>query len=228
MLLEFRSGTQAKAVLGSEGQQEAIQRLATTAAGQIALSLASLRLREKLRDQSIRDPLTGLFNRRFMEESLQRELRRAERKKHPVSMLFLDLDHFKKFNDTFGHDAGDLVLRAVADLFRRFFRADDVVCRYGGEEFAILLPESTTHNAASRAEELRTQVRRLRLDYNGQSLRAITVSIGVATFPEHALNAEELIKAADQCLYQAKKSGRDSVAVATQRGKTGKAARAKA
>lgn len=113
----------------SENLQDSQQRLASTVTGQIALSLASLRLGETLRYQSIRDPLTGLFNRRFMEESLDRELQRAVRKHHPLSVLFVDLDHFKRFNDTFGHDAGDLVLRSVADLFRKFFRSDDVICR---------------------------------------------------------------------------------------------------
>jgi diguanylate cyclase (GGDEF)-like protein/PAS domain S-box-containing protein len=215
LLLEFGDNTNSKVASDSVNLQETIQGLATTVAGQIALSLASLRLREKLRDQSIRDPLTSLFNRRFMEESLDRELQRATRKKHPVSVLFLDLDHFKKFNDTFGHDAGDLILRSVAEVFRNFFRADDVVCRYGGEEFAIILPESSPQNAAARATALREQVKQLRLHSNGQTLGAITVSIGIATFPEHALSGDELIKAADQCLYQSKRSGRDAVTVAT-------------
>jgi diguanylate cyclase (GGDEF)-like protein/PAS domain S-box-containing protein len=228
LLLEFGNSTDSKIVSDSMGQQEAIQGLATTVAGQIALSLASLRLREKLRDQSIRDPLTSLFNRRFMEESLDRELQRATRKKHPVSVLFLDLDHFKKFNDTFGHDAGDLVLRSVAEVFRNFFRADDVICRYGGEEFAIILPESSPQNAATRAKALCEQVKQLKLHSNGQTLGAITLSIGIATFPEHALSGDALIKAADQCLYQSKKSGRDAVTVATKLAGTSTAEGAKA
>src|SRR6202035_3951061 len=127
-----------------------------------------------------------VFNRRFMEESLEREMRRALLKNHPVSVLFIDLDHFKRFNDTFGHDAGDLVLRSVADLFRKFFRADDVICRYGGEEFAIILPESSPENAGTRANALRAEVKRLRLEYNNQTLGQITLSVGIATFPEHA------------------------------------------
>jgi len=196
-------------------QMDATQQLAATTAAQVALSLANLRLRETLRDQSIRDPLTGLFNRRFMEESLERELQRATRKKHLLSILFLDLDHFKKFNDTFGHDAGDLVLRSVAELFRNFFRSDDIICRFGGEEFAIILPESPAQPAAVRANHLREEVKRLKLDYNGQTLGAVTISIGIATFPEHGVASGELLKAADRCLYQSKKSGRDAVTVAS-------------
>jgi diguanylate cyclase (GGDEF)-like protein/PAS domain S-box-containing protein len=199
-----------------ERWEDSQQRLASTVAGQIALSLASLRLRETLRDQSIRDPLTGLFNRRFMEESLDRELRRAIRKNHPLSVLFVDLDHFKRFNDTFGHDAGDLVLRSVADLFRKFFRSDDVICRYGGEEFGIILPESPAEQGAVRANALRAAVKKLELQYKNHSLGTVTLSIGVASFPTHGSTSEELLKVADQCLYQSKAAGRDLVTVAPQ------------
>jgi diguanylate cyclase (GGDEF)-like protein/PAS domain S-box-containing protein len=188
-----------------------VQRLGTTVAGQIALSLASLRLRETLRDQSIRDSLTGLFNRRFMQESLERELMRARRKNHPLSFLFLDVDHFKRFNDTFGHDAGDFVLQSVSDLLRNFFRGDDVACRCGGEEFAIILPESLAKHAALRADALRAEIKALKLVYKDTRLGPISISIGVAAFPEHASTAEELQKVADQCLYKSKSDGRDRV-----------------
>ncbi|MCU1297853.1 MAG: hypothetical protein JWO91_2131 [Acidobacteriaceae bacterium] len=191
------------------------QTLGTTVAVQIALSLANLRLRETLRDQSIRDPLTGLFNRRFMQDSLERELHRAQRKQHPLSVLVVDLDHFKRFNDTFGHDAGDSVLRALADVFRVFFRADDVVCRQGGEEFAFILPESSSDDAVRRANALREKAKQLNLKYEGRTLGTITLSIGVATFPEHGSSAEELLKIADCCLYHSKSGGRDMVTVAT-------------
>jgi diguanylate cyclase (GGDEF)-like protein len=201
---------------GSGSLQDSQQRLATTVSGQIALSLASLRLRETLRDQSIRDPLTGLFNRRFMEESLEREMRRAIRKNHPVSVLFIDLDHFKRFNDTFGHDAGDLVLRSVADLFRKLFRVDDVICRYGGEEFGIILPESSAENAAIRANSLREETKKMAIQYKNHALGRITLSIGVACFPDHGQTSEELLKAADLCLYESKSAGRDKVSVATR------------
>jgi diguanylate cyclase (GGDEF)-like protein/PAS domain S-box-containing protein len=215
--LEFAGETETKAdsASASGSLQDSQQRLAATVSGQIALSLASLRLRETLRDQSIRDPLTGLFNRRFMEESLEREMQRAVRKNHPVSVLFIDLDHFKRFNDTFGHDAGDLVLRSIADVFRKLFRVDDVICRYGGEEFGIILPESSAENAAIRANALRQEIKKLEIQYKNHTLGTITLSIGVACFPEHGRTSEELVKAADLCLYKSKSAGRDTVTVAT-------------
>jgi diguanylate cyclase (GGDEF)-like protein/PAS domain S-box-containing protein len=190
------------------------QRLAVTVAGQVALSLASLRLRETLRDQSIRDSLTGLFNRRFMQESLEREIMRARRKNHPLSLLFLDIDHFKRFNDTFGHDAGDSVLQSVAELLHNFFRGDDVACRCGGEEFAVILPESLAQHAVIRADDFRAAVKSLQLRHKDTRLGPISVSIGVAAFPEHCATAEDLLKVADQCLYQSKSYGRDRVTVA--------------
>ena len=176
--------------------------------------MASLQLRETLREQSIRDPLTHLFNRRFLEESFGRELLLASRKKQSIAILFLDLDHFKRFNDTFGHDAGDMVLRSLADLFRNFFRATDICCRYGGEEFAIILPESTSQLAAVRADALRSEVKSLRLQYKKQSLGPLTISVGIAAFPEHGSTSEELLKIADQCLDESKSRGRDVVTVA--------------
>jgi diguanylate cyclase (GGDEF)-like protein/PAS domain S-box-containing protein len=194
--------------------RESHQQLAVSAASQIALSLASLQLRETLREQSIRDPLTRLFNRRFLEESLERELQLASRKNQAIAILFLDLDHFKKFNDTFGHDAGDMVLQSLADLFRNFFRATDICCRYGGEEFAIILPESSSQDAATRTDALRSQVRHLRLQYKKQNLGPVTLSAGIAAFPEHGSTSQELLKLADQCLYESKTRGRDVVTVA--------------
>jgi diguanylate cyclase (GGDEF)-like protein/PAS domain S-box-containing protein len=193
------------------------QRLGATVAAQIALSLASLQSREKLRDQSIRDPLTGLFNRRFIEESLERELIRARRKNQSLSVLFLDIDHFKRFNDTFGHDAGDLVLQSFADLLRRFFRGDDVACRWGGEEFAVVLPDSSPYHAAARADSLRREVKNLALRHRGVPLAPITFSVGVAAFPDHGSASTDLFKIADECLYQSKASGRDRTTVGAGR-----------
>jgi len=212
--LEFENAVESQAEFGTEGLRDSRQGLAVSAASQIALSLASLQLRESLREQSIRDPLTRLFNRRFLEESLDRELQLAGRKRQSIAVLFLDLDHFKRFNDTFGHDAGDMVLQSLADLFRNFFRSTDICCRYGGEEFAIILPESSSRDAATRAEALRSEVKRLRLEYKKQPLGPLTVSIGVAAFPEHGSTSIELLKSADQCLYESKNRGRDVVTVA--------------
>jgi diguanylate cyclase (GGDEF)-like protein/PAS domain S-box-containing protein len=201
----------------SEAFRLSRQTLGVALAGQITLSLANLRLRETLRDQSIRDPLTGLFNRRFMQESMERELQRARRKRHPLSVLLVDLDHFKRFNDAFGHDAGDFVLRSIAEVFRSFFRADDVLCRQGGEEFVFILPEASWQDAVIRANALRETVKKLALTYETQLLGTVTLSIGIATFPEHSLEADELLKIADQGLYQSKSKGRDMVSVAGTR-----------
>jgi diguanylate cyclase (GGDEF)-like protein/PAS domain S-box-containing protein len=212
--LEFESTAGRRYESGTESLRDLRQSLAVSVASHVALSLASLQLRETLREQSIRDPLTRLFNRRFLEESFQRELQLAARKKQSIAILFLDLDHFKRFNDSFGHDAGDLVLQSLADLFRNFFRATDICCRYGGEEFAILLPESTSRDAAIRADALRAEVKNMRLQYKKQPLGPLTVSVGVAAFPEHGSTSEELLKIADQCLYESKARGRDVVTVA--------------
>jgi diguanylate cyclase (GGDEF)-like protein len=213
--LEFERASDLRNDSGTESLRDSRQRLAISVASQIALSLASLQLRETLREQSIRDPLTRLFNRRFLEESLERELQLASRKRQSLAVLFLDLDHFKRFNDTFGHDAGDKVLQSLADLFRTFFRATDICCRYGGEEFAIILPESSSQDAAVRADALRSEVKSLRLQYKKQTLGPLTLSAGIAAFPEHGLTSEELLKIADQCLYESKSRGRDTVTVAS-------------
>jgi diguanylate cyclase (GGDEF)-like protein len=164
--------------------------------------------------------LTGLFNRRFLQESLVRELERARRKKHPLSLLFIDLDHFKRFNDTFGHDTGDFVLRSLAEVLRSSFRSDDIVCRYGGEEFAFILPESSAQDSVIRADSLRNKVKELTLEYHGQRLGSVTLSIGIAAFPDHGANDEELLKTADRCLYESKSSGRDRVTMAVTPAKT--------
>ena len=214
--IQYDRSASNKGIEAFETLQDSQQRLAIAVAGQVALSLASLRLRETLRDQSIRDPLTGLFNRRFMQESLDRELQRARRKNRPLAIIFLDLDHFKRFNDVFGHDAGDVVLKAMAELFGNHFRGEDVICRYGGEEFAMILPESSASDAASRADELRQAAKALKVQYKGMTLEPVTLSIGIAAFPEHAPNGEELLQIADKCLYVSKAKGRDRITVAVR------------
>lgn len=193
---------------------EAKKRLSATMGESIALALANLRLREVLSQQSIRDPLTGLFNRRYMEESLERELRRAVRSSRPLGVLMMDLDQFKRFNDSFGHDAGDKLLREFGAILRSGIRGGDISCRYGGEEFALILPEATLEATMVRAEQLRESTRNLSVNYHGQSLGVVTVSIGVAGFPEHGTSSEILLQAADKALYRAKAQGRDQVAVA--------------
>jgi diguanylate cyclase (GGDEF)-like protein len=148
-----------------------------------------------------------------MEEALDREVRRASRAKKSVGILMIDLDHFKQFNDAYGHDAGDTVLREVAGFLVKNVRAEDFVCRYGGEEFLIILPTADVDGARTKADRLRTMMKELRIVYQGQKLSMVTLSIGVAEFPRHGTSPTELMAAADAALYEAKKSGRDRVVV---------------
>ena len=166
-----------------------------------------------LRGQSIRDPLTGLFNRRFMEEALERELSRAIRNNQSVALLMLDIDHFKRFNDTFGHQAGDKLLREFGDFLTQRTRGQDVACRFGGEEFAIILSGATQDAASGRAEMLREELKQLNVEHAGQVLERVTLSIGVSAYPDHGSSVEDLVRAADQGLYRAKSEGRDRVIV---------------
>jgi diguanylate cyclase (GGDEF)-like protein len=164
-----------------------------------------------LRNQSIRDSLTGLFNRRYLEESLELECSRAERSKDPISVVMLDVDHFKRFNDTFGHDAGDIVLKHIGEILRRSIRQGDVACRFGGEEFVLVLPGTGAAEALAVAERIRQSAQKLEVVYRSQSLGRITVSLGVAVYPIAGETPAELIEAADQTLYKAKNAGRDRV-----------------
>ena len=181
-----------------------MQELANTLAEQISLAFANLMLRETLKYQSVRDPLTNLFNRRHMEEALQRELIRAERDGNRVAVLMADVDRFKQFNDAFGHEAGDLLLRDFGTLFAAEIRGGDIACRYGGEEFLLILADTDLQAACERAAKLQDQVRNLHVRYRGETLRRITLSIGVAGFPQHGRTASQIVTAADRALYQAR------------------------
>lgn len=180
-------------------------------------TLALFEANERLQQESIHDPLTRLYNRRYLHDVLERVTRRAVRAGHELSVIMLDLDHFKRFNDTYGHDAGDAVLRATAELLLKSVRAEDIVCRYGGEEFIVILPLADFKIACARAERIRATVHQLQLLYRGQALGSITVSAGVAGLPQHGVLPEELLQAADAALYRAKAEGRDRV-VGAQRG----------
>lgn len=169
------------------------------------------RSEENLRAQSIRDPLTGLFNRRYMEESLHRELQRARRYRLAVSAAMLDIDHFKGFNDRFGHSAGDAVLRTMGRLLVRNFRAQDIPCRYGGEEFTLILPDALPDSARKRCEALREELEETVIRLDNRWFGPVTVSIGIAAYPEHAETADTLLAAADAALYRAKSAGRNCV-----------------
>ncbi len=176
-----------------------------------AMSVAGLNLRAKLENQSIRDGLTGLFNRHFMEISLDRELQRASRQGTKLALLMIDVDHFKTFNDTFGHEAGDQILRELAGCLQDAVRAQDVVCRYGGEEFVVLMPEVNEAAAVARADALRERVSEIRMQFRGETLRQISISVGVALYPEVAHDATDLLRMADRALYQAKNAGRNQI-----------------
>jgi diguanylate cyclase (GGDEF)-like protein/PAS domain S-box-containing protein len=189
----------------------------TTFAAQVGLSVANIRLREALRTQSVRDALTGLYNRRYLEETLEREMRRAARAAQSLGILMIDLDHFKKFNDTYGHDAGDAVLRETGASLSKGIRAEDFVCRFGGEEFVVILPTADPETSRARAERLRTKMRELTIMYQGKSLGMVTISVGVAAFPAHGTSPKELMVAADAALYEAKRGGRDQVVVASEK-----------
>ena len=198
-----------------EGLTEAKQQLGRTVAEHLALALANLELRETLKNQSIRDPLTGLYNRRYLEEFLEQELHRAQRSQDLVGVIMIDIDHFKQFNDTFGHDAGDLVLQEVGKTLTNAVRKSDVACRYGGEELTLILPGASLEETQKRAEEIRLAIRQLSLRYRQTSLNSITASFGVASYPQHGSTIEEIIQTADAALYDAKKQGRDRTVVAS-------------
>jgi diguanylate cyclase (GGDEF)-like protein len=188
--------------------------LVAAMATRIMLALGNLQLREILRSQSVRDLLTGLFNRRYLDESLGREISRAVRKGQPLGIIMFDIDHFKNFNDTLGHDAGDAVLRELGSFLLEQFRGEDIACRFGGEEFIFILPDASLDNTRKRAQSLRKAVKQLDVYHRGNLLDKITLSIGVASFPDHGNDAEALLRAVDQALYRAKNEGRDRVVTA--------------
>ncbi len=206
-----RIASQTGGVQDAEQYTEHKTQIVNMLAEHIALALANLKLKESLRQQSIRDALTGLFNRRYMEETLERELNRAAREEKPVGVVMFDIDHFKQFNDLSGHDAGDALLRELGVFLNKSVRGGDIVCRYGGEEFLAVLPGADIENARERAEELRLGVKNMLVYHLGKPLAKCTISLGVATFPTNARDSETLLKAADTALYRAKNEGRDRV-----------------
>lgn len=187
------------------------KQLMITFSQRVSMALTNIRLKGTLKEQSIRDPLTGLYNRRYLEETLEREFRRAARANQKVSVIMLDIDYFKKFNDTYGHEAGDLILQKVARVIQKAVRAEDIVCRYGGEEFTVIMPGLELAMASSRAELILNLVRHLEMDYGGLTLKNLTVSAGIAAYPDHGQTWPEVIQTADQALLQAKKNGRNRI-----------------
>ena len=193
---------------------EPLQTLAVTVGDHISLALANIRLRETLRHQVVHDALTGLFNRRYLEETLEREIYRGRRKGASLGLIMLDLDHFKHFNDTYGHEAGDNLLRTLGKFLASRVRQEDVACRYGGEEFVLILPEASQEMVKQRAEDIRRGFAKLQVFHRGQVMESVTVSLGVAMFPDHGATGRDVLRAADDAMYRAKAQGRNRVVVA--------------
>lgn len=194
------------------------RQLAETVSGQVSMSVANLRLRDALRDLSVRDPLTGLFHRNYLMETLSRELARITWSGSPLGLIQIDVDHFTTYNDQHGHEAGDAVLKAVAEVLLRSSRPSDVACRYAAEEFTLLLPDAPPGVVGARAEELRCRIEDLRIRHRGVKLPGITISCGVATAPENGTEAEALLMSAEEALREAKRCGRNAVIRATASG----------
>jgi diguanylate cyclase (GGDEF)-like protein/PAS domain S-box-containing protein len=191
-----------------------LQQLAVTVGETIKLSLSNLKLREELRQQAVHDPLTSLYNRRYLDEVLPRELLLAQRRNAPLCVVVLDIDEFKKFNDAFGHAPGDSLLREFGRVLRECLRKSDISCRIGGDEFVLVLPDSSIADTQERVEQIRKMLKELQLAHvDGRSLGAITLSAGIAYMPEHGITETELLRAADEAMYTAKQAGGDRITV---------------
>jgi len=195
---------------------DAVLDFVTTVAEHVGLVLANLRLRQVLQAQSVRDGLTGLFNRRYMEESLEREVARAGRNGKAISVMMLDLDHFKQLNDSYGHDAGDAVLRNVGQILRKSVRTEDIACRYGGEEFTIIMPEAVEADAVKRAGSIIEKLKSTSMMHDSISLGPFSISIGISSCDDGSCESASLVRSADKALYQAKANGRGRVEIAAK------------
>ena len=191
-----------------------LKQLAVTISETIKLSLANLKLRDELRQQAVHDPLTGLFNRRYLDETLPRELYMAQRRDVPLCVVMLDIDGFKQFNDSYGHGPGDSLLREFGRILREHLRKSDISCRYGGDEFVLILPNSSIADTQQRVEQIRIFLNELQRNYtDDQAQDLITLSAGIACAPSHGETASELLRAADEAVYIAKQTGRNRVVV---------------
>lgn len=193
------------------------QEFITAFSESIAICLANLKLKEDLRSQAIRDPLTGIYNRRYMMEAFKSEISRAKRRKWQIGVMMLDIDYFKNFNDSYGHEAGDTILAEIGKYLQLSVRAEDIPCRYGGEEFLLILPDCPSGFIEQKAEQIRKEVKELKIKHGKQSLGTITVSIGISFFPEHGSSVDALLNSADAAMYKAKSLGRDRAEVAVMR-----------
>ncbi|MCK5011562.1 MAG: GGDEF domain-containing protein, partial [Deltaproteobacteria bacterium] len=202
-------------IMGLVGVQKISEnrgRLISTMANQVALALKNATEHKRVQELAITDELTGLYNRRAFQKALDKELRRSKRYKKPLSLIMLDIDGFKEINDKFGHQAGDGVLRSLALNLQRAIREIDFLARYGGDEFAVILPETEAKQAAVLAERLKKTVKNYTVDAGG-SLCNITLSIGVADVSASVDSEDDLISRADRVLYISKENGGDSVEV---------------
>lgn len=192
------------------GHQETVEQL-RAANMQLRLQLDEIhQLQERLKEQAVRDPLTGLHNRRYLDETLPRELARAKREGYPLSIIMIDLDRFKQINDTYGHPAGDEVIKALAEILRHGTREGDVACRYGGEEFVVALPRMDPDGARNRADEWRLAIAN-RTIHHGELCLQVTLSAGISAFPDHGSEMDTLVQSADLALYLSKHDGRNRV-----------------
>jgi diguanylate cyclase (GGDEF)-like protein/PAS domain S-box-containing protein len=193
--------------------QSGLQQLVVTVAETIKLALSNLKLRDELRQQAVHDPLTGLFNRRYLDEALSRELHMAQRRNVPLCVVMLDIDGFKQFNDSFGHGPGDALLQEFGRVLRERLRKSDISCRYGGDEFVLVLPDSSLADAQERLEQIRIFFKGLEIHYGKQVLGRINISAGIAQTPEHGTTASELLRAVDEAMYTAKRAGGDRIVI---------------
>ncbi|SMC37721.1 hypothetical protein SAMN02746065_101220 [Desulfocicer vacuolatum DSM 3385] len=213
--IPFCDGSHAFGILCLSGATARIRAgyrgLAFVTAEYLALAIVNLRLKKRLHELTLKDPLTGLFNRRHMDETVPREIIRAKRAGASLGAIMVDLDYFKDVNDSFGHDAGDEVLKKVGHFLKSAFRVEDLVCRFGGEEFFILMTSGEAKDYCARARKLREGIKGLDISWEGRQISPVTASLGVVVFPDNGKTFEELLHRADQALYLAKAQGRDRV-----------------
>jgi len=214
-LIHFERGPFTSEELDQLDEDNSYRRhIISTIAKLSGLALSNIKHNETLKSHAIYDSLTGLFNRRYMEETLKREISRVRRNKDPLGLIMVDIDHFKNFNDSYGHIAGDMLLRGIGEFFKESIRREDIACRFGGEEFVLILPGSSLENTLKRAEQIHEDIRKIRIRHKGSYIDSVQVSMGVVVFSEHGNSAEVLLESADKALYRAKSEGRNKIVVA--------------
>ncbi len=199
-----------------EGHEKVIQCNIRDITDRIHDQAALIKNEALLREQSVRDQLTGLFNRRYLEETMKRELKRATRKNYSLGVMMIDIDNFKNYNDFFGHAAGDVVLREFGQLLIRNIRGEDVVCRYGGDEFIVVMPDTSVEVTSERAEHILSLSKEFEMRFESRLLSVISISIGISFFPENGSSKSQILNKADMALFRAKNEGRGRVIISDQ------------